>query len=166
MMHADAIHIFCSSLNHAIAHQVAMHTIALGIISQQELHPAGPEQQGTRHTEHGLFGITLHEYAPDGNHQSHETHGKGRIMQGGRLHGMLHDNHQRMAQRHQQQDNQYRPYGHSQVFCLHHVLFLFITTYYYLYCLLLFQIGLQRYNYLDFFAIPRNNDLISLGLSP
>ena len=40
---------------------------------------------------------------------------------------------------------------------------LFITI---LYCSLLFQIGLQRYNYLDFFAIPRNNDLISLGLSP
>ena len=105
MMHADTIHIFRGSLYHAIAYQVAMHTIALGIISQQELHPAGPEQQGTRHTEHGLFGITLYEYAPDGNHQSHETHGKGRIMQGGRLHGMLHDNHQRMAQRHQQQDN-------------------------------------------------------------
>lgn len=119
VMDRHTIDILADRLHDTIAHQVAVDTIALSVIGKEKLHPACPEEQCPRKSEAGLPGVALDENTSDRNDKSHEPHGKSRIMERGRGEEMLHQNHQRMAKRHEQQDDK------DSAQCLAWVFFLF-----------------------------------------
>lgn len=114
MMNPYTIHIFRSRLHDTVAHQVAVHAVSLCIVGEEEFHPSGPEEQCTRHSIASLFRIPFHEHAADGDDESHKTHRESRVVQRGRFERMFHDDHERMSERHQEQDDEDRTDGLSQ----------------------------------------------------
>lgn len=82
---------------------LGLHAVAAGIIKEEELHPAGPEEQAAEESPERLAGVAFDEHADDDHHQSCEAHHEAGIMYGLGLHELLHQDHEGMAQRHREQ---------------------------------------------------------------
>ena len=96
MVDANAVDVFCDGLHDAVAYKVAVDTEALSEVSEQKLHPTGPEEQGSGESEAGLACVALHKHTGYGDHKSYEAHQKRRIVKRCRLKEVLHQNHQSM----------------------------------------------------------------------
>ena len=97
MVDTNTVNVFRDGLHNAVAYKIAMYTEALSEVSEQKLHPTGPEEQGSGESEAGLACVALHEHTGYGDHKSYETHQKRRIVKRCRLEEVLHQNHQCMS---------------------------------------------------------------------
>ena len=79
---------------------LGLYTITLGVILEQEFYPSCPEQQTTEKTEKRLPCVALDKNAHDDNHQSGKSHQEGGLVYGSGCHGVVHKDHDGMAQWH------------------------------------------------------------------
>ena len=100
MVYCHPVDVSADCLNDAVAHKVAVDTVALGIIGEQKLHPSCPEEHCASYAEASLLGVSLDEDAPNGYGETHKTHEESRIMKRCRFQKMLHKNHESMTERH------------------------------------------------------------------
>ena len=107
----QAVAIDGERLHGAGAQEVAMRAEALGEIGEEKLHPARPEEHRTRDAPERLARVAPLEGARQRDEEACKAHRKGGAVQRPRAEEMLHEDHQRMAQRHEQQDEDEGGYG-------------------------------------------------------
>jgi len=83
----------------------------VGKIHEEKFHPACPEEQTAEESPECLARISFGEYADNHHRHTYRAHDKGRIVQNGLAHQMLHDNHQPVPQRHGKQYHEERSDG-------------------------------------------------------
>ena len=74
-----------------------LNTITASIIKKKELYPASPKEQTTQQSPNGLPRVALDEHANNNHDKANKPQKETGNVHGRRLHGMLHDDHERMT---------------------------------------------------------------------
>ena len=128
VVYSHSVDIMANGLDDAVAHEIAVYAVALGIIGKQKLYPTGPEEHRTCQAEARLACVALDKDTPNGDDKTEEAHGKSRIVKYSWSKVVLHNNHKRMPKGHKKQDNKQCSNGLARICFSFHI---FVRIYIY-----------------------------------